>query len=290
MERNVRMENPLTLERPSRVINRRVKTAVVCGILLAVLAGIFIAGALITPQDVAPDFTRKSLSPSWQYPFGTDWLGRDMLLRTVRGLSMSVMIGAVASAVSAVIATLVGVAAATGSKRVDAAIGWVIDLVMGVPHLVLLILIAFACGRGLRGLLIGLALTHWTSLARLIRAEVMQIRSQQYIMVSRRLGHSSGWILVRHILPHIVPQFIVGLVLLFPHAILHESALSFLGFGLSPEQPAIGIILSESVKYLTGGMWWLALFPGSALVLVVMLFDKLGDNLKTLFNPYSAHE
>lgn len=284
------MDLQLTIDAPGRGVNRRVKTAVVCGIFLAVLLGVFLMGVLITDADVAPDFSRKGLAPCWQYPFGTDWLGRNMLLRTLKGLSLSIMVGAAASAVSAVLATAIGIAAATGSKWMDSAISWVIDLVMGIPHLVLLILISFACGRGLNGLLIGISLTHWTGLARLVRAEVLQLRGQQYIAVSRRLGRSSGWILWHHILPHIVPQFVVGLVLLFPHAILHESALSFLGYGLPPEQPAIGIILSESMKYLTGGMWWLAFFPGAALVLIVLLFDKLGDNLKTLFDPYSAHE
>ena len=87
-----------------------------------------------------------------------------------------------------------------------------------------------------------------------------------------------------------VPQFIIGIVLLFPHAILHESSLSFLGFGLPPEQPAVGIILAESMKYLSSGMWWLAVFPGALLVFLVILFEKLGDNLRTIADPYSANE
>lgn len=146
------------------------------------------------------------------------------------------------------------------------------------------------CGKGLKGVLIGVAVTHWTGLARLIRSEVLQIRSQQYIEVSRRLGHSSRWITINHILPHMVPQFIIGLILMFPHAIMHESSLTFLGFGLSPEQPAIGIILSESMKYISTGMWWLAFFPGLMLVIIVLLFDRLGENLKKIVDPYSAHE
>lgn len=284
------MYKPLAIDTKRHRLNRRTKTLLACGVLLTMLIGIFLAGMFIGDEALAPDFSRKSLPPSRACPFGTDWLGRDVLLRTIKGLSLSITIGALASAVSAVLATIIGALAAIGSKWLDAVISWLIDLVMGVPHLVLLLLIAFALGRGLWGLLIGIALTHWTSLARLVRAEVLQIRSQQYIMVSKRLGHSSGWILRRHILPHIVPQFIVGLVLLFPHAILHESALSFLGYGLPPEQPAIGIILSESIKTLSGGMWWLAFFPGLMLVILVILFDKLGDNLKTLLDPYSAQE
>ena len=163
-------------------------------------------------------------------------------------------------------------------------------MVMGIPHTVLLILISFACGKGLKGVLIGVAVTHWTGLARIIRSEVLQIRSQQYIEVSKKLGHSSWWITVHHILPHMIPQFVIGLILMFPHAIMHESSLTFLGFGLSPVQPAIGIILSESMKYLSTGMWWLAFFPGLMLVMIVLLFDRLGENVKKIVDPYSAHE
>ena len=199
-------------------------------------------------------------------------------------------VGLAASAISAVVAVLVGVAAATGSKWVDGAINWVIDLVMGVPHTVTVILISFALGRGLKGLLVGIAATHWTSLARLIRGEVLQLRSQQYVAVSRRLGKSGGWILIHHLLPHLVPQFFVGLVLMFPHAILHEASVSFLGYGLPPEQPAIGIILSESMKYISAGMWWPAVFPGAVLVSIVLLVDRLGDNLRRIIDPYSAQE
>lgn len=276
--------------RPRSVANRRVQTAVISGMLLTVMVGVFLAGLLISDEAVGPDFSRKGLGPSLEHPFGTDWLGRDMFLRTVKGLSLSITVGTVASTASAVLAVIIGIAAAVGGKRVDSVVNWLIDLVMGVPHLVLLILISFALGRGLPGIMIGIALTHWTGLARLVRAEALQVRTQQYVLVSRRLGHSSGWLLWHHFVPHIVPQFIVGLVLLFPHAILHESALSFLGYGLPPEQPAIGIILAESMKYLTAGMWWLAFFPGITLVLIVVLFDKLGDNLKLLLDPLSAQD
>ena len=90
--------------------------------------------------------------------------------------------------------------------------------------------------------------------------------------------------------PHLLPQFITGLVLLFPHAILHEASITFLGFGLPPEQPAIGIILSESMKYLVMGKWWLALFPGLLLLAVVMTFHLLGQGLLKLLDPASVHE
>ena len=270
--------------------NRRTKLVALTVLIALIVTAAFAAGLLISDEAVAPDFENTKRPPSWEHPFGTDWLGRDLLLRTLKGLSTSLTVGVAASAISAVAAVLIGIAAAAGSKWLDGFITWLIDLVMSVPHTVLIILVSFACGRGLKGLLAGIAVTHWTSLASLIRAEVLQLRSQQYIAASRRLGKTGGWILTHHLLPHLLPQFVVGLILMFPHAILHEASISFLGYGLPPEQPAIGIILSESMKYLSAGMWWPAVFPGLALLLVVLLVDRLGDNLKALLDPYSAQE
>lgn len=271
-------------------INRRTKVVILTIIMAVVLIVIYAYGLSIPEEAVASSFLNVKQPPSWVHLFGTDALGRDLLMRTLKGLTVSMTVGFAASAISAVIAVFVGIAAATGSKHVDAFINWVIDLVMGVPHTILVILISFAMGRGLKGLLIGIATTHWCSLARLIRSEVLQLRSQQYVAVSRKLGKSSGWILVHHLLPHLVPQFFVGLLLMFPHTILHEASVSFLGFGLPPEQPAIGIILSESMRYISTGMWWSAVLPGLTLVLIVLLVDKLGDNLRMILDPYSAQE
>lgn len=271
-------------------LNRRTKVLVLSVVMSLLLIAVYAAGILIPDTLTASAFMNTKLPPSPEHPFGTDALGRDLFFRTLKGLSVSMTVGILASVISAVIALFVGIAAATGSKRVDAVINWIIDLMMGVPHMILIILISFAFGRGLKGLLIGVAATHWCSLARLIRGEVMQLRSQQYVAVSRKLGKSSGWILVNHLLPHLIPQFFVGLVLLFPHAILHESAVSFLGYGLPPDQPAVGIILAESMKYLSAGLWWPAVFPGLTLLMVVLLVDKLGDNLRLILDPYSAQE
>jgi len=138
--------------------------------------------------------------------------------------------------------------------------------------------------------MIGIIFTHWTSLARIIRGEVLQIRANHYIAAARKFGRSGWWVATRHILPHMVPQFFIGLILLFPHAIMHESGLTFLGFGMPPEQPALGVILSESMRYLSAGMWWLAVFPGVSLVVMVVLIDRLGECVKLLLDPVSAQE
>lgn len=270
-------------------MNQRKKTMIYLTLSLAFLVAVTIAGLFCQEAAQATDFSRKNLPPSWPYLFGTDWLGRDMFVRTLRGLSLSILIGVLAAGISALVALVLGIAAATLGKKADAVISWVIDLVMGVPHLLLLILICVALGKGLKGVIVGVAITHWTSLARVIRGEVLQLKESQYIKIAQRLGHSKWRIAVKHMLPHLLPQFMVGLILLFPHAILHESSITFLGFGLSTEQPAIGIILSESMKYLVTGKWWLALFPGAMLVLTVVLFDVTGESLRKLLDPSSAH-
>ena len=271
-------------------MNRRTEVVVFTVFMALFLIAVYVFGMMIPEEAMEGNFLNAKKPPSFTHLFGTDALGRDLFLRTVKGLTVSMTIGFAASLLSAVVAVFVGIAAAVGSKWVDALVNWVIDLIMGIPHTILVILISFAMGRGLKGLLIGIAATHWCSLARLIRGEVLQLRAQQYVAVSRKLGKSGAWILIHHLLPHLVPQFFVGLVLLFPHAILHEASVSFLGFGLSPEQAAIGIILSESMRYISTGMWWSAVLPGLTLVLLVLFVDKLGDYLRMITDPYSAQE
>ena len=270
-------------------MNGRILTLILFVFAVVFLAGITIAGSVFAEDAVVVDFARKNLSPCGEYIFGTDWMGRDMFLRTLTGLSMSIKIGLLAAGVSSIIAFVLGTMAAAMGKRVDSVITWIIDLVMGIPHILLLILISYAFGKGFKGVVIGVALTHWTSLARLIRGEVLQLKEATYIKVAEKLGKSKFEIAWKHMVPHLLPQFLVGLILLFPHAILHEASITFLGFGLSPEQPAIGIILSESMTYLTMGKWWLAVFPGLLLVFTVVLFDVAGESLRKLLDPASAH-
>ena len=270
--------------------NRRADT-----LFLLIFAGIFLsaialAGGLLTEPAGAADFTRKNLPPCLAHPFGTDWMGRDMLARTVAGLSLSIRVGGLTALLSGGIALLLGTVSAACGPRVDALVSWVIDLVLGIPHILLIILVSLACGRGFWGVTAGVALTHWPSLARLVRGEVLQLKQATCRRAARRRGGARGRVLRTHLLPHLLPQLFTGLILQFPHAILHEAGVTFLGFGLSPERPAIGIILEESMGYLAAGRWWLALFPGLSLVLVVMLFALAGERLRLLLTPASAQE
>ena len=141
-------------------MNGRILTLILFVFAVVFLAGITIAGSVFAEDAVVVDFARKNLSPCAEYIFGTDWMGRDMFLRTLTGLSMSIKIGLLAAGVSSIIAFVLGTMAATMGKRVDSVITWIIDLVMGIPHILLLILISYAFGKGFKGVVIGVALTH----------------------------------------------------------------------------------------------------------------------------------
>ncbi|OIJ08213.1 peptide ABC transporter permease [Anaerobacillus arseniciselenatis] len=271
-------------------LNLRQRTLIAMIVSAIILLSVIFAGILLGDERIATNLENRNLAPSLDHPFGTDWLGRDMFTRTMKGLTLSIAVGLIAAAASSLIAVVLGILAATAGKIIDSIISWLVDLFLSVPHLVTLILIAFALGGGMKGVIIGLALTHWPSLCRVIRAEVMQLRSTEYVQISRKLGKKRWWIVTKHMIPHLIPQFFVGLILLFPHAILHEAAITFVGMGLSPHHPAIGIILSESMRYLSTGMWWLAFFPGLCLLIVVRSFDIIGENLRMLIDPHRAHE
>ena len=270
--------------------NRRKRIVFYITISVIYLLTIFIVGLTMNPDKYAVDYSAKFISPSLRHLFGTDFMGRDMFWRCIKGLSNSILIGIFASVVSSFIALLFGVSSAIIGGWYDRFINWCVDLCMGIPHLILLILISFMLGRGAIGVTVAVALTHWTGLARLVRAEVLQVRSTQYVQVAYKMGKSKFQVAISHIIPHVLPVYLIGVVLLFPHAIMHEASITFLGFGIPAEVPAIGVILSEAMKHIATGKWWLALFPGFMLLSVVLLFDVIGENLKQLINPNSGNE
>lgn len=269
--------------------NLRQRTFLLIVISLLLLMTMLISGILINDEKLGINPGAMNLAPSAEHLFGTDWLGRDMLDRTLKGLTLSFSVGILASFISALIALTLSLLA-SWNKLLDRLVTWLIDLFLSVPHLVLLLLISFVLGGGFQGVIIGLALTHWPSLTRVLRAEMLQVKTAKYVGLSEQLGKSRLWIAKNHIVPHLLPQLFIGFILLFPHAILHEAAITFLGFGLPSEQPAIGIILSESMRYLSTGKWWLALFPGLSLLLMVVLFDILGQSLRKWMDPFRSQK
>lgn len=257
---------------------------------LLLFAGILAGSGFVGESGLATHLDARHLPPSLGRLLGTDWLGRDMFTRVLLGLRLSLWVGFIAALGSAVLGIVLGLVAGLGGGYLDRVVGWLINLVMSLPHLVFQILIAFACGGGAKGVIIAVAVTHWASLARVVRTEAHRLVTSEYVLLSAKFGRSKFWIAKYHILPHLLPQFLVGLILMFPHAISHEAALSFVGLGLVPHMPSMGIVLSESLRHLSTGYWWLAVFPGVALVITVKAFDVLGEELRTMMTPRMRQE
>ncbi len=267
--------------------NLRTKTLVIIILSALVIVSIFISGYFI--RDIPTSFISANQMPSFEHIFGTDWMGRDMFQRTIAGLGLSIMVGFIASVISTIISIVLGLFSSF-NRFADECVAGIIDLFGSIPHILLIILVSIMFGGGVIGVVMGVGLTHWTPLARVLRSEVKEIRTKEYIHLAENLGRSKVWIAVKHIFPLIISQIIVGVILMFPHAIMHEAAITFLGFGLPPHEPAIGVILSESMHYLSSGYWWLAFYPGMSLLIVVLLFDLIGENVEKLFNPETAQE
>ncbi len=271
-------------------LNLRTKTLLITAIALIIIFSVFISNYFIDHTAVlTSNFYNINQPPSFEHLFGTDWMGRDMFMRTLLGLGISIGVGAFASVISTIIAILLGVFSSVNSI-VDEFVTAVIDLFGSIPHILLIILVSLAFGGGYYGVIMAVGLTHWTPLARVLRAEIKKINTSEYIKLSNEFGKSKLWIAKNHIFPLIISQIIVGVILMFPHAIMHEASISFLGFGLPAHEPAIGIILSESMKYLSMGYWWLAFYPGLSLLFLVLLFDLIGENVHKLLDPQTAQE
>ncbi|WP_455256562.1 ABC transporter permease [Peptoniphilus asaccharolyticus] len=269
--------------------SEREKALIIICVAILFITYIFVRGYMITETDLKVNFAEKFLGPSAEHIFGTDAVGRDMYLRTVKGLCTSILVGVVASVASVFISLIFTVLLTVFGGKMDTFVNWLIDVSLSIPHMVFLIVVSVAFGRGFKGIIVGIALTHWTSLTRVIRAEILEIKQENYIKISKAMGKSNFYIAFNHVIPKVMPQILVGTILLFPHAILHEAGITFLGFGFNPSTPAIGIILSESMKYLIYGNWHLAIFPGIALVAIVVCINFFGESLKNLICPYAYH-
>ena len=249
------------------------------GIALGLCGLVMVCGTLIPDSWLALDASMRGTSPSVPHPFGTDLMGRDIAARTVAALANSIWTGLIASVLSASIALALALAASV-NRTADSLVGMATELALGLPHFVLLIIVAYAAGGGMAGVTVAIAVTHWPRLSRILRIEAQTVATAEYVRVSRALGRSRFWVARHHLVPHILPQYLVGIVLIFPHAILHEAGLSFVGLGVEPHLPSIGVMLAESLRAIMAGLWWVALFPGLGLVMVAMTVELCGERFR----------
>lgn len=245
-------------------------------IVLAALAAYALLWPLLAPAGWGDsDYLRARIGPSWPHLMGTDHLGYDVSARVAEALQVSLAV-AVATAVGAsLIGLLVGATAAAFGGRVDAALMRATDAAAAVPHLLAAIVVVAMFRGSVTAIIIALTLTHWTTLARIVRAETQKVMASDYIAASRTAGASRAQLVRHHIVPAVAPQAGIAVVMMVPHAIWHESTLSFLGIGLAPEQASLGTLIDSASAGLLEGQWWALAAPAVVLVAVTAALAAL---------------
>ncbi len=251
----------------------------------------FVLIAVITPA--VHDYDAKTDSnlalrlkpPTWAHPFGTDTLGRDILIRVLHATRVSLGLGVSSVAVAAVVGSLLGLLAGYLGRRVDLILMFCMDILLAFPSTLLAIAIVAMIGPGLRNSLFAISLVSIPVYARLSRSAALALREQEFVIAARGLGGSDRRVLLRHVFPNTLPPLIVQTTLSIAFAILEAAALGFLGLGAQPPTPEWGAMLADSYKYFTSGAWWVFFFPGGAIMLSVLGFNLLGDGLRDALDP-----
>ena len=258
---------------------------------LVILSLVFLAALFadfIAPYDfAATDVPNRSLGPTLeaQHYFGTDKIGRDYFSRTLYGTRTSVYVAFIVAGLSTAIGAVIGGIAGYYGGAIDNILMRMTDLFLTVPFLAILLVLSAFLGAGspVRVALI-LGLLFWTGLARIVRGEFLSLREKEFVEAAKVLGASDKRIIFRHILPNTMGPIIVNATLTVAAAILVEAALSFLGFGVQPPFPALGVLIADGQDSLTT-QWWLATFPGLTIVLIALCINFIGDGLRDALDP-----
>ncbi|MCT6779516.1 MULTISPECIES: ABC transporter permease [Streptomyces] len=277
------------LAQPGRA-TRRVRVVTSAVIVTAVALAVLVVPPLAQLDQQAVDLANKLDPPSLAHPFGTDDVGRDLLLRCVYGLRVSLLVGLVAALTATVIGTAIGALAGAFGGWTDRVVMRVVDALSSIPHLLLGIFIVAMFRPGVWPVIVSVALTHWISTARIVRSEVLSLRSRPFIDAAVSGGASRTRVIVRHLLPGVLPQAGLAAVLMVPHAMWHESALSFLGLGLPAHQASLGNLVQSARGSLLAGDWWPTLFPGLFLIIPTLALAGLAGAWRDRINPRRKSE
>jgi peptide/nickel transport system permease protein len=269
------------------------------GMIVFSLLALLILLAPLSPYDPnASAINDRFQAPSWQHPMGTDGLGRDLLTRILYGGRISFTVGLLVVALTLLVGVSVGAAAGYFGGWVDNVLMRITDAALSMPSLLVLILLsaslrevqsAYFERNNVMLIAVVIGLLSWMTFARLVRATFLTLREMDYITAARSLGGSSLYIITRHILPNAVGPIIVEATLELGYAIIEESGLSFLGFGIQPPTPSWGNLLGNAQEYLTKYPW-LAIFPGLMIFLAIISVNYIGDGLRDAFDPYKVLE
>ncbi|TAN35738.1 MAG: ABC transporter permease [Verrucomicrobia bacterium] len=273
---------------------RNSRLAVLCLWIIGVYAALALYGEgqylFYHWQDRQAPYNETHLDLQYQppgtahHPLGTDGLGRDVGARLIQGVRIAFQVGIVTSLIAIPIGVVLGCLAGYFGGRTDDVIVWLYSTFASIPGLLFILAIAMVVGKGLLGIYLGIGLTTWVNLCRLIRGEVIKHKSRPYVLAARALGLSHGRIIFRHILPNVFHIVIVTFTLRFSFAIGTEVFMSFLGIGVQGE-PSWGVMISNARLRLWYGVWWEMTFTTLAIFVIVLAFNLLGDALRDALDP-----
>ena len=263
---------------------------IVVAVLLAALAAPWIAPQ--NPYDLAQlDITDARLPPGsaagagFTFLIGSDGQGRDMLSGILYGLRISLVVGIGSAAFAAVLGTSLGLLAAYAGGRTDAAVMRLVDLQLSFPSILVALMILALLGRGVGNVMLALVLVEWAYYARTARGSALAERRREYIEAAEGLGLSRLRIMVRHLLPNCLPPLIVVTTTQVARAITLEATLSFLGIGVPITEPSLGLLIANGYQYVLSGQYWISLYPGLALLLVILGINLVSDQIRDMLNP-----
>lgn len=269
----------------NRHLTRRARIAAA---VLAVIIVAALLAPLVSPYDpiAQPDIIGlKNMAPSFSHPFGTDSFSRDVLSRCIYGARISLSVAALATVIAITLGTLYGAVAGYVGGAVDAAMMRFVDAALAIPRVLLLIaILALWNGLPLWLLIVVLGATGWFGLSRMVRAQVLSLRELDFVAAARAIGAGGPRILIRHILPNVVPTIIVAATLGIGHVIILEAGLSYLGLGVQPPTASWGSIIQDGADQI-GTAWWISLFPGLLIVTTAIACNALGESIRLAFDP-----
>ncbi len=275
--------SPAARPRLTSLILQR-KTLVIGLVVLAIIALLAILAPLIAPYSPSRlSVVNRLKPPSERWFFGTDEFGRDIFSRTIYAGQLSLLVGAAATALAAILGITLGLVAGF-FRRADGVIARIIDAMMAFPDILLAISLVAALGPSLATVIVALGIVYAPRLARIVRASTLIIRELPYVEAARALGVPTWRIMTRHVLRNLVSPILVQATFIFAYAMLAEASLSFLGVGVSPEIPTWGTMIAGGRQYI-GQADWMMLFPGAAIVLSVLSLQLVGDGLRDLLDP-----
>jgi peptide/nickel transport system permease protein len=256
-------------------------------LVLVVAVAALLAGQLAPYDPIALDIEALLTPPGAKHLFGTDELGRDIFSRVIHGTRFALLIGVAVVLIEAVIGIVLGACAAYFGGWTDTLLMRLVDIMLALPTLVLALAIAGVLGGGLGNMILAIGITGWREFARLIRGQVLVIRTSTYVEAARAMGAGDARILGRHILPNAIGTVVVYTTLEMPAALLWAASLSFLGLGAQPPTPEWGAMVAEGRGFV-GQAWWVSTFPGLAIMTTVLGFNFLGDGLRDMLDPRTA--